>query len=93
MTGRIYQLASAYALHNGVSHQGIAYLFNVETGKVYKLNGVSYTMLASFDGKKTAKQILSELLARYRAEPQRIEADFESLTETWVKDKILEERR
>lgn len=93
MTSRVYRLASAYALHNGDSHKGIAYLFNIESGKVYKLNGVSYTMLASFDGKKTTEQILSELLARYRAEPQRIQADFKSLTETWVNGRILEERR
>lgn len=93
MNGKVYQLASAYALHNGNSPKGAAYLFNIETGKVYKLNGVSYAMLASFDGKKTTEQILGELLARYRGEPERIEADLRSFTDRWVKSKILEERR
>ena len=93
MNGKVYQLATAYALHNGDSPKAAAYLFNVETGKVYKLNSVSHTMLASFDGRKTTDEILGELLARYRGEPGQIESDFRALTETWLQSKILEERR
>lgn len=93
MNDTIYSLSEDYALFHGDFASGGYFLFNLASGKIFRLNKVSHAMLETFDGKQSVEEILQGLSARYNAEKERVQADFLSLLEQWVKQGILTERR
>jgi hypothetical protein len=84
-----YILSTDYALHKDENDSGQYLLFNIQTGKIFKLNKTSYYMLESFDGEASVDQIQSKLLIKYQGDENQIVGDFLSLTKQWVARGIL----
>ncbi|MEN6460831.1 MAG: PqqD family protein [Syntrophomonas sp.] len=85
----IYRLSESYSLFKGDFKEVKCFLFNIENGTIYKMNGVSYDMLSLFDGNKNVKEILDLLLNQYIGEKEQIKSDFYDLVRSWLEKKIL----
>lgn len=85
----IYKLSESYSLFKGDFKEVKCFLFNIEDGTIYKMNGVSYDMLSLFDGKKDINEILGLFLNQYNGEAKQITSDFYNLVSSWLEKKIL----
>ena len=85
----VYRLSDSYSLFKGDFNEVKYFLFNIEDGTIYKLNGVSYDMLCLFDGKKEVAKILSCFLNQYNGDEEQIKSDFYKLVSSWLAKKIL----
>jgi len=86
---QIYKLSESYSLFKGDFKDTKYFLFNIEDGTIYKLNGVSYDMLSLFDGKKNTDEILGCLLSIYNGNEEQIKSDLLNLVSSWLEKKIL----
>ncbi len=93
ISSKVFFLSEDYVLHHTNFESCSFMLFNIKTGRIYRLNNVSFSMLKAFDGHRTCEQILYDLHARYDIDFQCISADFSHLLDIWVNKGILVERR
>ena len=74
----------------------LMWLFDIETGRHYKLNEPSYFVLSLFDGKRTIAEIRRLYVERYSrsgvAEAELLE-DFKSLLDHLISDSVITLRK
>lgn len=92
MLDRVYSLANDYALYHFEGQRDRYFLFNIRTGKIFRLNCVSYRMLESFNGERRVCEILQILSRRFSAEEAVIREDLIRMIDTWVGCGILVQR-
>lgn len=88
----IYILAERYSLYSAEFKEHKYYLFDISDGTQYKLNEVSYAILASFDGQKTCSQVYQTLQEIYDVSNDRLKSDYETLLTDCLDKGILRER-
>ncbi len=89
MENKVYALSSSYSLFKGEFNDIKYYLFNIEDGSIYRLNEVSYDMLALFDGKRDANKVFTLFNDMYQGEKDTMMIDFKNLLQTWLDKEIL----
>jgi len=93
MMNQVFALSTDYALQHGDFAPRGYFLFNLQSGKIFKLNKVSYAMLEAFDGSRSVDGVVQAMLARYNVDVGRVSSDLSALVDQWVKQGILVERR
>ena len=93
MTSQVLELSTDYALHHGDFVSGGFFLFNLTTGKIFKLNKESHTMLAAFDGNRRVDEVLKTMLKCYDAPEEQVSTDFSTMIDRWLEQGILVEKK
>jgi hypothetical protein len=77
---RVAELAGGFALWH-MESIGLFWLFDVRSGDAYDLNLTSHLILSSCDGRRTLRDILDVLVARFPATSRdELQADLLGLT-------------
>lgn len=85
----VYKLSDNYVLFHGQLDEDRHYLFDIQSGKVFRLNAVSYAMLESFDGEKTVEGVVAELTKQFDASENEIRNDLLEMVQVWLDRGIL----
>jgi len=88
MINEIYKLSNNYALYNYDSEKGPFLLFNFDTGIIYHLNKVAYSMIELIDGVRSMEDVLQLLFLKYQAPQEEIKNDFSELLKKWIDNEI-----
>lgn len=89
MENRIYVLSNSYSLFKGEFTDKKYYLFNIEDGSIYRLNEVSYDMLALFDGNRDINMVFELFNNIYQGERNTMMSDFKKLLQVWLDKELL----
>jgi hypothetical protein len=84
----IMKLKDNYYLSK-IEEKGLFWLFDITSGKSYKLNEVSYSILSSFDGEKNLKSIKNNVLMLYGADKEIISNDFDEFVNNCIEKEII----
>lgn len=89
MENKVYTLSNSFSLFKGEFNKEKYFLFNIEDGTIYRLNEVSYDILALFDSVRDIEAVLLRFINLYQGEHDRMKADFGKLLQSWIDKKIL----
>ena len=88
MTGKL-KLSANYLLQKRDAPEGDDFLFDIQTGSVYKLNSSTYDFLSLCDGTLDYDSVLQKFCGIYSVTPEQAKADFDPLVAKWVEMQIL----
>ena len=86
---KFFTLSDDYMLHRGNDGEKDFFLFNVSTGKIYKLNETSFTILESFAEDLSFAAVLDNLTKKFSIEKSVLITDLSGLMEKWIEKGIL----
>jgi len=89
MNNEVYFLADNYSLYQGDFKSKKLFLFDIVEGSIFRLNEVSYDMLALFNGERSLQQVISTLASIYEVEISQLESDLNNMLERWVERRVL----
>jgi hypothetical protein len=86
---KIFTLSENYMLHRGNDGEKDFFLFNVSTGKIFKLNETSFTILESFSDNLSFSDVLDNLTKKFSIEEDVLIKDLSGLMGKWTENGIL----
>ena len=86
---KFFTLSDDYMLHRGNDGEKDFYLFNVSTGKIFKLNETSFTILESFSEDLSFAAVLDSLTKKFSIEKSVLIKDLSGLMEKWTEKGVL----
>ncbi len=86
---KFFTLSDDYMLHRGNDGEKDFFLFNVSTGKIFKLNETSFTILESFSEDLSFTAVLDNLSKKFSIEKSVLIKDLSSLMVKWTEKGIL----
>lgn len=86
---KIFTLSDDYMLHRGNEGEKDFFLFNVSTGKIFKLNETSFTILESFSDNLSFSDVLDNLTRKFSVEKGILIKDLSGLMEKWTENGVL----
>lgn len=88
---KFFTIADDYMLHRGNDREKDFFLFNVSTGKIFKLNETSFTILESFSENVSFSAVVDNLTKKFSIEKGVLIKDLSSLMEKWIESGVLVE--
>lgn len=85
----IFSLASDFVLSPSLEDKNRFHLFNIESGKIYKLNKVTYEFLSLLDGKKQLCDVYALLHAKFAVSPDLLYNDMEEILDKLITHSVL----
>ncbi len=85
----IVSFSEGYILYGGMENESNYFVFNTSTGKIFKLNRVSYLMLSSLDGSRTIVEALDRITRLFDCEIKEVESDFANLISSLLDKGII----
>lgn len=86
---KFFTLSDDYMLHRGNDGEKDFFLFNVSTGKIFKLNETSFTILGSFSEDLSFAAVLDNVTKKFSIEKSVLIKDLSGLMEKWTESGIL----
>ena len=83
------KLTKDYMLHKVDGENPAFFLFNIASGKMFKLNTTTYNFLSMCDGTRSISSIITTLAKDYQVDYQHVEKDFLPLIKKWFELNIL----
>jgi hypothetical protein len=88
---KFFTLSDDYMLHRGNDGEKDFFLFNVSTGKIFKLNETSFTILESFSENVSFSAVVDNLTKKFSVEKGILIEDLSGLMEKWTESEVLVE--
>ncbi len=85
-----YKLNAGLVLHQ-IEDLGKYWLFNIETGDIFRLNEVSMCILEDLREGATVERLVMKLLKVYEAEEDLVREDVREILSELLKEKIITE--
>jgi hypothetical protein len=82
-----YKLLPQYILHNDGADKYM--LFDTQTGDIYKLNAVSFTILSLCSGEYTSDEIKDEILKMFDVALDVLNKDFNDIVAKFLNENII----
>lgn len=88
---KVFTLSDYYMLHRGNEGEKDFFLFNVSTGKIFKLNETSFTILESFSENVSFSAVIDNLTKKFSVDKDILIKDLSSLMKKWIEIGVLVE--
>lgn len=88
---KFFTLSDDYMLHRGNDGEKDFFLFNVSTGKIFKLNETSFSILEGFSGNVPFSTVIDNLTKKFAVEKSILIKDLTGLMEKWTETGVLVE--
>jgi len=86
---KFFSLSEDFMLHRGNEGEKDFFLFNVSTGKIFKLNETCFIILESFSENLSFSDVLDSLTKKFSVEKGVLIKDLSCLMEKWVENGVL----
>ena len=86
----VVSFSEGYVLYGGMENESNYFVFNTSSGKIFKLNRVSFLMLSSLDANKTLAESLDHVTKLFDCERSEVESDFTNLISSLLNKGILQ---
>ena len=86
---RKMKLSSDYMLHKDENTHPVFFLFNINSGTMFKINETTSDFLSMCDGTKSISDIILMLAKDYKIDYECVKNDFLPLVKKWVDLNIL----
>lgn len=71
--------SEGYVLYGGMANESNYFVFDTSSGRIFKLNRVSYLMLSTLDGNRTLIEALDCVISLFDYDAKEVETDFVNL--------------
>lgn len=79
MKNELLVLSSSFTLHETDVEKGVAYLFNVDSGIIHRLNKTAYDIVSAFNGHDSIANIINTIASMYDVNESELTDDFSNV--------------
>lgn len=85
----VFSLASDFVLSPSLEDTNRFHLFNIDSGKIYKMNKVTYEFLSLLDGKRQLCDVYVALQAKFAVSAELLYKDIEEVIDRLITHSII----
>lgn len=89
MMQRVFTLSDDCILHRGIEGERYFFLFNVSTGKIFRLNETSFIILESFSENSPLSSVIDNLTKKFSVDKDILIKDLSGLIKKWIEIGVL----